>query len=127
MHSKFQSHSYWQSLVITVWNSPYANVHFLPVSTTHAWADFTIIITTCFVNAICWFSLQDSQGRPPEDDPSCGGSRLSAVDGFEGPPINKEPLSVDVDGLFFLLLSTSAPSVVSTIPVFTPNSVSDSS
>ena len=34
MHSKFQSHSYWQSLVRAVWISTYTNVRFLPVTAT---------------------------------------------------------------------------------------------
>ena len=35
MHSKFQSHGYWQFLVIAVW-IPYTNVCFLPATATHA-------------------------------------------------------------------------------------------
>ena len=35
MYSKFQSHSYWQSLV-NLYNSSYTNVRFLPVTATYA-------------------------------------------------------------------------------------------
>ena len=32
MHSKFQSHSYWQYSCLNLYNSPYTNVRFLPVT-----------------------------------------------------------------------------------------------
>ena len=51
MHSKFQSHSYWQSLVM---NLSYANVHFLPVTATisklASWEGACLVswrLTTC--------------------------------------------------------------------------------
>ena len=43
MYSKFQSHSYWQSLdsCLNLYNSPYANVRFLSESTTYS--SYTIV------------------------------------------------------------------------------------
>ena len=45
MHSKFQNHSYWQSSCLNLYNSPHANVRFLPVTATYTWDNLYFIST----------------------------------------------------------------------------------